>query len=486
MDHLTRYPLSVLLSFLTETEGTSLLITNKRFAKYVLPMYRLPSPDDDGLRVVNAPKRKNRHRFRIVPVQDPTLLLDRLNTKRLYGRIVETRRIESTCDDVEERQSTTPFEQGYSTSELAIRECRTCTESKRQWLIPTRIPCLLRFAKPEKGRGITLLASYPRSGNTLVRTLLEKVTGCVTGSDTRPNRNLSRELAERHNLIGEGVVDGNSTPFVKTHWPERTGCVPFVAKRVILVVRNPYDAIDSYWNMNATCSHTQTVTDEVYEQFADFYNDLARNEIGVWIKFHHYWLQEAAKKIPILVIRFEDLIRDPAEQVRQMLQFSLGAQPLPKDWDERIRSVIQTGPISKLGSYQPRDITTPPQALPSIGNSRLSSSIGKSISKGRYASSLLDELHKLAASHPVNYLQTFGYDMQTQKFPSNYHENTIPSVPKPMMPVSGKPTKVNVGNLVRPASCKFGRNLTYWRHSVTNKDENPLPTVAKSMSANDK
>ena len=42
------------------------------------------------------------------------------------------------------------------------------------------------------GEGVTLLASYPRSGNTLLRTLLERITSIVTGSDTRPDRTLSR------------------------------------------------------------------------------------------------------------------------------------------------------------------------------------------------------------------------------------------------------------------------------------------------------
>lgn len=36
--------------------------------------------------------------------------------------------------------------------------------------------------------------SYPRSGNSLLRKLLERVTGVVTGSDTRPDRVLSRAL----------------------------------------------------------------------------------------------------------------------------------------------------------------------------------------------------------------------------------------------------------------------------------------------------
>ena len=42
--------------------------------------------------------------------------------------------------------------------------------------------------------GRILLSSYPRSGNSYLRGLLEGSTGIITGSDSRPNRNLSASL----------------------------------------------------------------------------------------------------------------------------------------------------------------------------------------------------------------------------------------------------------------------------------------------------
>jgi hypothetical protein len=39
------------------------------------------------------------------------------------------------------------------------------------------------------------MASYPRSGNSMLRALLEGATGVVTGSDSRPDRNMARDLA---------------------------------------------------------------------------------------------------------------------------------------------------------------------------------------------------------------------------------------------------------------------------------------------------
>ena len=42
--------------------------------------------------------------------------------------------------------------------------------------------------------GAVVLASYPRSGNSLFRDVCERITGVVTGSDVRPDRALSRAL----------------------------------------------------------------------------------------------------------------------------------------------------------------------------------------------------------------------------------------------------------------------------------------------------
>lgn len=42
---------------------------------------------------------------------------------------------------------------------------------------------------------------------------------------------------------------------VKTHYPERMGYRTFEGKKAILLVRNPFDAINSYFNMALTNTH---------------------------------------------------------------------------------------------------------------------------------------------------------------------------------------------------------------------------------------
>ena len=62
---------------------------------------------------------------------------------------------------------------------------------------------------------------------------------------------------------GEGVVDPSLVHIVKTHWPERPGFSSYHAHRAVLLVRNPFDAIDSYFNMCLTNTHHLSLAESV-------------------------------------------------------------------------------------------------------------------------------------------------------------------------------------------------------------------------------
>jgi len=397
MKQLGRYPLSVILSFLTETEGTSLLITAKKYATVLLPQFRIRN----GMRVVGS---KQRHEFRVFPVQDPTALLSRLNTRKLRR-----------WRDYPVHQSTLQLVQ--TPENLAVDPRHRLLQFQRQ------------------SDTITLLVSYPRSGNTLLRNLLERVTGKVTGSDTRPDRPLSQALAQ--NLVGEGCCQCD---FVKTHWPERIGFQEFRAERAVLVVRNPLHAMDSLWNLNATCSHTETVTDEVYGRFRDKYRRLIQNEIKVWLRFHEFWFHKQ-QDIPVMIVRFEDLLHDTKHQLERIFEFS--NTPVSKDMVERAAN----GSKQRMGSYRPRQSSREKHLTPD----------------------LVEYIHKTCGDFSHNYLKMFGYlpDSKIDLTPHDPTEGTQGSM------------VVNRGILIRSRDCEFGRLMQKWRHSVTDCDTNPLPIVKR-------
>ncbi len=121
----------------------------------------------------------------------------------------------------------------------------------------------------KKGLGV-VLASYPRSGNTLLRRLLEDATGVITGSDSNPTRPLVRGLTAG-GLQGEAVLD-DRVHIVKTHWPERKGWRSFKAHRVIILVRNPFHAIESYFHMCLTNSHDMKLRGDMFDRFKEFWD----------------------------------------------------------------------------------------------------------------------------------------------------------------------------------------------------------------------
>ena len=86
-------------------------------------------------------------------------------------------------------------------------------------------PRYTTFLNPDPATPTTIMSSYPRSGNTLLRSYCEKLTTIYTGSDCSAKRKLNRELLEM-GLKGEGQTN-KTVLVVKTHFPERLGCVEF-------------------------------------------------------------------------------------------------------------------------------------------------------------------------------------------------------------------------------------------------------------------
>ena len=82
---------------------------------------------------------------------------------------------------------------------------------------------------------VTLLTSYPGSGNSWVRQLIETATGIYTGSVFCDPSYVA------FSMIGEGLRTGNVI-VVKTHFSK------IESSKVIYLIRNPFDAIVAEWS----------------------------------------------------------------------------------------------------------------------------------------------------------------------------------------------------------------------------------------------
>ena len=128
------------------------------------------------------------------------------------------------------------------------------------------------------------LISYPGSGNTWTRYLLEAATGVFTGSV------FNDKTIFKAGHYGETVdfMDG-TTILQKTHYTASyKNHINKFGGRAVLVIRNPYEAILSNWNWIRTQSHTKTVATKSL-QSAKF-RKFVRAGATRWLKIIQDWL----------------------------------------------------------------------------------------------------------------------------------------------------------------------------------------------------
>ena len=179
---------------------------------------------------------------------------------------------------------------------------------------------------------------------------MEQATGVITGADTLPERTLSQAL-QRCGARGEGVID-ERVWLVKTHYPERRGYAEIGVDRAILLVRNPWDAIDSYFNMALTNDHATSLRDDQYQRFEDLWRELTAAEAGVWARFNRWWLQAP---VPLLVVRYEDLVNHRHRTLKRVAWFLRGERELEgTPWSERVEAASNLDD-ARASYYVPRE-----------------------------------------------------------------------------------------------------------------------------------
>ncbi|MDB4766594.1 sulfotransferase domain-containing protein [bacterium] len=164
-------------------------------------------------------------------------------------------------------------------------------------------------------RGRIALASFPRSGNTWMRVLLESASGQLTGS-IYANDGI-------HSRGPDGLV-------IKTHSKDS-----FRYEKAIVLVRNPFDSIDSYFALQKNYFNNQALSWEEHV-FA------AVKEL----KEHHVHWKSA--RCETLNLKFETLKETPhavLKEVFQMLELEVA--------DDKIEKAISNSTISKIKNDSP-------------------------------------------------------------------------------------------------------------------------------------
>ncbi|CAG2206738.1 unnamed protein product [Mytilus edulis] len=154
-------------------------------------------------------------------------------------------------------------------------------------------------------RPLTALASFPGSGNTWARHLIEQSTGIATGS-------IYCSDTIKKDFIGECSVSSN-VAVIKTHvgW---ANTVRMRYKKSVLLIRNPYDAIIAEFNRvfaNKTTSATE-------QQFTEKFEPFALKKIDKWKKFYNSWMKFSGQKY---ILIYEKMKKDPVSEIGKLLDF---------------------------------------------------------------------------------------------------------------------------------------------------------------------
>ena len=225
---------------------------------------------------------------------------------------------------------------------------------------------------------IIWLASYPKSGNTLVRSMLSAYNFSRTGEfnfkllqniKQFPNRTIfnylrvdtSNKLEIVKNYISAqeeiNKRDGNSIRFVKTHSAlQSINGYPFTNYKnslgVIYIVRDPRKVVLSNAN------HYQVALDESLKQLSSeavIGEDILLTHIGTWSSNYNSW-KEFKKLDRYLLIKYEDLILKPRETFILILEFIHKLTKTKFVLDElKLKNVLKTTTFEYLQNLEKKE-----------------------------------------------------------------------------------------------------------------------------------
>ena len=214
-----------------------------------------------------------------------------------------------------------------------------------------------RYRHPVDSPMLVWLASYPRSGNTFSRIVLNRLYGVTTTTGYDDDDPVAQMVGPafvgyrpRESTLQE-LVEQPGVTFVKTHrQPHR---VPCGDQSAIYIVRDGRDAIVSFARQRAQGLEQRGQTADVHQLMSEL---VVGETLGTgnWGLNVLSWLRRSP---PPALVRFERLIHEPEEELRRALA-ELGLT-LPKRADAAVPSFAELNTVhgdffrrGVVGSYQ--------------------------------------------------------------------------------------------------------------------------------------
>lgn len=178
----------------------------------------------------------------------------------------------------------------------------------------------------------TYVVSYPRSGNTWVRSLLAR----LREPDAELTRGRLDQAVPDPYRDPQALVSAPRPRLIKSHSSTNPGF-----PRVIYVARDGRDALVSYYHMEKQLGRNPPPFDSFVRR------ELAREDgFGNWPgHVAHWWSVPMAEDL--LRVRFEDLWRDPHHEVARIARFAR----LPATPEAVAEAVGRTTPAAHMRSF---------------------------------------------------------------------------------------------------------------------------------------
>jgi hypothetical protein len=205
---------------------------------------------------------------------------------------------------------------------------------------------------------IVWLASYPKSGNTWLRFLL----GHLLAGPIERSAELGGRVPDAHKIEDWSTLDSGRVHYVKTHWAFDQIRIAHSCEAAVQIVRNPFDVLAANFNFYLLTSASEIDACDAagferlrrayVERFIQWRGDLRWLPLGAGSWPHHVrsWL-EAGSRLPVLRLRYEDLLARPGPEVARLVAF-LGLEADAA----AIESAVQRSSFEALSALEEREI----------------------------------------------------------------------------------------------------------------------------------